>query len=467
MIPTLLRIGWLNLKRDYVALALTLVLPIAFFSIFAIIFDRSSAGGDSGSARPLRVILVDEDDSDVSRRFVEAIGSQQALEMHTTRPGSKDGADEGHTPPPYTRDEAHKLVRQGQFSAAVIIPTQWGASFGNFGDEQKRVKIIFDSANPMAEPTLHGLLQASAMQAAPDTLMKQGFALLDQLPGAELEPRQRAAIEAIAPFLRGDQPWSQLETEQNGVDGGSDNASPAAPPSRGIRSLVAVESTPARSSQEGSQGKKRKRSMIAYYAAGFAVMFLLFSMAGASGALLEEEESGTLERLLSSQVGMWSLLLGNWLFFALLGLLQVITMFVWGAVVFDLELWTTNRLVGFLVMSIVTAAAAAGFGVLLATLCKSRTQLNGASTIVILIMSALGGSMVPRFIMPKFMETTSKFTFNGWALDGYLKIFWYDDPDAGLVSSLANLLPQLAVLTGLTLVFLFAARQLARRWETV
>ena len=75
--------------------------------------------------------------------------------------------------------------------------------------------------------------------------------------------------------------------------------------------------------------------------------------------------------------------------------------------------------------------------------------------------------MVPRFIMPKFMETTSKFTFNGWALDGYLKIFWYDDPDAGLVSSLANLLPQLAVLTGLTLVFLFAARQLARRWETV
>ncbi|MAG94972.1 MAG: ABC transporter permease, partial [Planctomycetaceae bacterium] len=91
---------------------------------------------------------------------------------------------------------------------------------------------------------------------------------------------------------------------------------------------------------------------------------------------------------------------------------------------------------------------------------------NGASTIIILIMSALGGSMVPRFIMPKFMETTSKFTFNGWALDGYLKIFWYDDPDAALLSSLLNLLPQLAVLTGLTATFLIIARQLARRWET-
>ena len=38
MILTLLTAGWLNLSRDRVALALTFVLPILFFSIFAAVF---------------------------------------------------------------------------------------------------------------------------------------------------------------------------------------------------------------------------------------------------------------------------------------------------------------------------------------------------------------------------------------------------------------------------------------------
>jgi len=93
--------------------------------------------------------------------------------------------------------------------------------------------------------------------------------------------------------------------------------------------------------------------------------------------------------------------------------------------------------------------------------------MAGLATIVIMIMSALGGSMVPRFIMPKFMETTALFTFNGWALDGFLKVFWYGDPRATVWQSLVSLLPQLAMLIAMTGVFLTIARILARRWESV
>jgi ABC-2 type transport system permease protein len=51
------------------------------------------------------------------------------------------------------------------------------------------------------------------------------------------------------------------------------------------------------------------------------------------------------------------------------------------------------------------------------------------------------------------------FTFNAWALDGYVKVFWRN-------ASVAALWPQLSVLVALTVVFLGAARLLARRWET-
>jgi ABC-2 type transport system permease protein len=82
-------------------------------------------------------------------------------------------------------------------------------------------------------------------------------------------------------------------------------------------------------------------------------------------------------------------------------------------------------------------------------------------------MSALGGSMVPRFVMPKFMETAALFTFNGWALDGFLKVFWYNDLHATVAQSLASLVPQIAMLIGLAAVFFGVARTLAKRWETV
>jgi ABC-2 type transport system permease protein len=58
------------------------------------------------------------------------------------------------------------------------------------------------------------------------------------------------------------------------------------------------------------------------------------------------------------------------------------------------------------------------------------------------------------------MQKVGLITFNAWALDGYLKVFWREAP-------LTALWPQAAVLLGLTLVFLGAARLFARRWEAL
>jgi ABC-2 type transport system permease protein len=74
-------------------------------------------------------------------------------------------------------------------------------------------------------------------------------------------------------------------------------------------------------------------------------------------------------------------------------------------------------------------------------------------------MSAVGGSMFPRFLMSDTMQKLGLVTFNAWALDGYLKVFWRELP-------VTALWPQVAVLLSLTIVFLAAARVFAKRWET-
>ena len=154
---------------------------------------------------------------------------------------------------------------------------------------------------------------------------------------------------------------------------------------------------------------------------------------------------------------MTKLLLGKLSYILLLGLMQLTVMFVWGALVFHLELWT--HLPGFFIMAIATALATSSWGLVLATACRTRAQLQAFSTLVTLIISAVGGSMFPRFLMPEAMQKWSLVFFNSWALDGFRNVFWREVP-------LLQLWPQVGALLGFATVFLVVARQLARRWET-
>ena len=153
--------------------------------------------------------------------------------------------------------------------------------------------------------------------------------------------------------------------------------------------------------------------MVAFYAAGVGVMFLLFSCSARAAARCSRRWSRERSSaLLSTPLGMGRPARG-----------QVAVpsrsrascssrvMFAWGALVFGLELCPTC--LASLVMTLATAGAAAGFGLVLATLRAARArQLCGIATIVILMMSALGGSMFPRFLMSETMQKLGLLTFN-------------------------------------------------------
>jgi ABC-2 type transport system permease protein len=421
MIATLLRIGWINLKRDRVAQALTFLLPILFFSIFASVF-----GGQADDQTPrIRVAVVDEDGSDFSRRIVEGLRKESGLRVRTTTT-SEAGA------PALDRAGAERVVKNGDVPVAVILPRGLGKAFEEqgIGGDGPKVQVLSDPSDPVATNVVQGLMQKVVMTAAPDLLMAGGMKQFEK-HGGPLTPQQRQAVSDWLPTLKA------------ANAGGGSGASPMG---------VGIEV------MDIMRTDDRRGSLISFYAAGIGVMFLLFSaVGGAGGALLEEAESGTLERVLSTNVGMTGLLAGKWLFLALVGSAQLVVMFLWGWVVFGVPL--LSHLPGFVVMTAATAAAAAGLGLVLATLARSRAQLSGFSTILILTMSALGGSMFPRFLMSESMQRIGLLTFNAWALDGYLKVFWRDAP-------IWQLWPQVLVLATLTVLFLGVARLLARRWET-
>jgi ABC-2 type transport system permease protein len=431
---TLVSADWRLLVRDRAALFLTFVLPLVFFTIFAFIFGGMGGSG-GGDLKPLRVIAIDEDHSELSAQLLDALFEAKAL-IRLDAPDSVDAAV--------------AIVREGDADAALVVGAGFAERFGAFGSKPPVVRLVFDAANPMARFTIEGLVQAASFQAAPLVLMESGFGALEQFGGGAT-PAQRIALDALGALLEGD------------GSAGSDEADGEGDASAGFGALVAVQATAATERDDGVAGP----SMVDYYAAAIGVMFLLFSMTGAAGALLEEEERGTLERLLMSGVGIGPVLLGHWLFFALLGAAQLALMFVFAWLVFGLDLLNVQVLVGVSIVGLVTATAASAFALFLAAACRTRAQLSGLSTVVILIMSAVGGSMVPRFVMPAIMDTLSRFTFNGWALDGFLAVLWQRDPSGSLGDVLVSIALPVGVLLAATAGLLYGARRLARRWETV
>lgn len=425
MIGTLLRINWINLRRDRVAQALTFLLPVVFFSIFALVF-----GQQNSTMRKVHVAVADEDRSDYSRRLVDALKAEGGLQVQTTT-GERETGD------PLTRDQAEQLIKGGLISVAIVLPKGLGAAprfwGGAEGGAAPHLLVLADVSDPVAPQMVQGLLQKVTFTAAPELLADDGMSMLERY-GGPLTPEQRAAR---------DQWLTQLRASRGAPASGAAPGATVGPPIEIVNLLHPQEAN---------------RATISFYAAGIGVMFLLFSCSGAGGSLLEEEESGTLGRLIGSRAGMSGVLAGKWLFLLLMGIAQLTLMFVWGAIVFKLPL--IPHIPGFLVMTVCTAAAAGAFGLVLATLSRSRQQLSGISTILILTMSALGGSMFPRFLMNATMQKIGLVTFNAWALDGYIAVFWRGAP-------IHDLWPQVLVLLSLTGVFLAGARVLARRWETL
>ena len=78
MILSIVRTGFMNLRRDRGALTLSFIVPIAFFSIFAGIF-----GSRNGGTNPIRIAVVDEDHSELSKRLVQALRAEGGLRAET------------------------------------------------------------------------------------------------------------------------------------------------------------------------------------------------------------------------------------------------------------------------------------------------------------------------------------------------------------------------------------------------
>ncbi|MGE5836129.1 MAG: ABC transporter permease, partial [Acidobacteriota bacterium] len=175
MTGTLLRIAWTNFRRDRVALSLTFVLPVIFFSIFAGIFGNQR----TSAMRRVRVAIVDEDRTAYSQALVAALQSEGPLRVQTT--AEENGKDEI-----LDRVKVEDLVRKGELPVGVVLPKGLGDSKKFWSDAASRgpkVQLLADVSDPIAPQVVRGLLQKVSFTAAPESMAAEGLAMFEKYSG--------------------------------------------------------------------------------------------------------------------------------------------------------------------------------------------------------------------------------------------------------------------------------------------
>jgi ABC-2 type transport system permease protein len=316
-------------------------------------------------------------------------------------------------------------VRQGVADAGLIVRADAEPldSTGGFGAPP--LLVYADPSSAVAGPILVGRLQQAYATALPELLVGRVVDLVEN-DFTELDERQRTEVRA-------------------GLADMGKAAALGAPGAWSPAELVEEQAVP---------GRPTARNHVAYYAGAIAFLFLLLSASQGALTLIEERDNGVLDRIAAGPGGVSVAVNGKFLYLWAQGLVQTVLIFAiaWAAYGVDVPAASWR----WLVAAALSCAAAASIALALVAACRSRAQAQALSTTVILVMSAVGGSMVPRFFMPEWLQDLGWITPNTWVLEIYSGVLWRDE-------HLADLVLPACLLLLVTAVALRLAHVLARR----
>ncbi len=147
---------------------------------------------------------------------------------------------------------------------------------------------------------------------------------------------------------------------------------------------------------------------------GTMVMGLLFVGTNQMRDLIRERESGTLRRQLAAPISASQVLLAKVLAVAVAVTVCLVVLLLAGWLGFGIHWGAVGPL---LAVSALLVLAVTGFAAFLFSLVRTERQGDAFGGILIMIMSLLGGSLIPSQIFPEWLQRVSAFTVNYWGQD--------------------------------------------------
>ena len=175
---------------------------------------------------------------------------------------------------------------------------------------------------------------------------------------------------------------------------------------------------------------------------GFFVFFFVFLISGIG--LLRERMTGTLERLLSTPIRRWEIVLGYLIGYGLFAIIQTIIVVVYSVNVLDMVL--VGSVWHVLIVNVLIALVALSLGILLSSFAASEFQMIQFIPLVIVPQVFFTG-IIPIVGMPEWLQMFSKIMPISYGADALKSIMY-----KGM--GLSEILTDLVVLIGFATVFI-------------
>lgn len=375
-------------KNPFVILGF-LFIPIVFTVIFGMVFGS----GGEGTLPQVKIFAADNDQSLISKLLLGALTQGELNELIEL-----EAIEE---------DEGRKLLDRGKASALLIIPENFGQNI--WDGQSTEILLIKNPAEQFLPQIAEEILDTMTLV----------LSSLRHLFANELDTvRELADLEEFP-----DEAISALSLQfKDRIDGASKYLFP---PVISLKQITLSE----------EKEDVEDLSVQAHILPAIAVMFLLFICNAVFEDILSEKESGTLMRLRISPVNLTEYIWSKIVISTLIGILCTSLLIILGRVLFSIH-WGDPAAVVLLVLCLNILIA--GFIAFLFSFVRTERQAGALLTTVILLMSMLGGSMIPVENYPPVILIFSKLTLNYWGITAFKKIMRGE--------SLATILPILSVM---------------------
>jgi ABC-2 type transport system permease protein len=191
------------------------------------------------------------------------------------------------------------------------------------------------------------------------------------------------------------------------------------------------------------------------------VFGMFFVVASIAGLFVEERACGALSRLRSLGARPWQLIVSKIMPYLAVNGVQAALMLAVGV-------WLMPQIGGeglslqgidwsaLLLMLLAISLAAVSLALAVACLVSTHAQAATFGPILNVLMAALGGVMVPLFVMPPVMQKIATYSPMNWGLEGLLNVLLRN-------GDVASVLPQVGRLAGFSTLMLVTAFLLFRR----
>ncbi len=381
----------LLLLRDRVGLSILFIMPMVLIFVMTLVQDSAFK---TINEKGIPVILVDNDQDSLGKQIKQGLKSNDLVSLSVNIDGKTA-----------TVELAQKAVSEGKFLIGIVIPKSATEAI------RKNVAVLVNetlSSDSVAVKNTSEKQDSVEIIIMIDPVAKKSFLL--------------SVTSNIREFISEVKTKIMFQTFAEQVAGVIPDKNNTPKDSYKKSQIITYKEVYASESEN-----KVVPNAVQHNVPAWAIFAMFFIAIPLSGSIIKEKNEGSVFRLHTMPTPHLLLVNGKIIVYVIVCQIQFLLMLSVGQVFLPMlglpALVLGNSLLGISVLTLATAFAATGYGVMVGTLAGTEHQAAIMGSLSIILLSALGGIWVPSYVMPEVMRNISAWSPLNWSLEGFYKLF--------------------------------------------